>query len=55
MYERKRNVILSHATINKIMQLVFFMYDVTISSTNLISFVVPLALLTLAISPGPIH
>jgi hypothetical protein len=48
--ERKRNV-LSQATVRRIIQLGFLMYDVTRLSTREISLACPWVLLTLAINP----
>ncbi|KIK05821.1 hypothetical protein K443DRAFT_674876 [Laccaria amethystina LaAM-08-1] len=49
--KRKRNV-LSQATVKRIIQLGFLMYDVTRISTREISLACPWVLLTLAINPG---
>ena len=48
---KERGNVLSHATVKRIIQLGFLMYDVTRLSTREISFACPWVLLTLAINP----
>ena len=49
--EKRRRGLLSQATVKRIMQLGFLMYDVTRLSTREISLACPCVLLTLAINP----